>query len=195
MNTDAITSGPVDAPVIETQRLCLRPHQIDDLPDCVAMWSEPVVIRYTIGEPSPPQKTWMRMLAYRGHWSFLRYGYWAVAERSSGRYVGEVGFADFKRAPFPSIDGIPELGWALAPAFHGKGYATEALAAAVAWGDLRFSQARTVCIIHRHNHRSFRVAEKLGYQAVLSAIGSGEPTVVLERWGSARSHVHRKRFR
>jgi RimJ/RimL family protein N-acetyltransferase len=111
----------------------------------------------------------------------LSYGYWAVEEKSSGRYVGELGFADFKRDIVPSIEGVPELGWALVPQFHGKGYATEALRAAVAWGDHHFAQRRTVCIIHRDNHQSFRVAEKLGYKAIFNATGSGESNTILAR--------------
>jgi RimJ/RimL family protein N-acetyltransferase len=176
-------SGPRDtiAPVIETERLRLRPHQSDDLADCVAMWSDPAVVRYTIGEPSPPQRTWIRILAYRGHWALLGYGYWAVEERTSHRYVGELGFADFKRNIVPSIEGMPELGWALVPQFHGKGYATEALRAVVAWGDRHLAQRRTACIIHPDNHRSFRIAEKLGYKAIFSATGSGESNTILAR--------------
>ena len=176
-------SGPRDtiAPVIETERLRLRPHQSDDLADCVAMWSDPAVVRYTIGEPSPRQRTWIRVLAYRGHWALLGYGYWAVEERTSHRYVGELGFADFKRAIVPSIEGMPELGWALVPQFHGRGYATEALRAVVAWGDCHLAQRRTACIIHRDNQRSFRIAEKLGYKAIFSATGSGESNTILAR--------------
>jgi RimJ/RimL family protein N-acetyltransferase len=169
------------APLIETERLRLRPHQATDFADCVAMWSDPVVVRYTIGEPSPAQKTWIRILAYRGHWVLLNYGYWAVAEKSSGRYIGELGFADFKRDIVPSIDGMPELGWALAPQFHGKGYATEALRAVVAWGDQRFAGGRTACIIHPDNRPSFRVAEKLGFKVIFSATGTAGPSTVLAR--------------
>jgi hypothetical protein len=40
-------------PVIETERLRLRPHQTKDFADCVAMWSDPAITRYTIGNPSP----------------------------------------------------------------------------------------------------------------------------------------------
>jgi RimJ/RimL family protein N-acetyltransferase len=68
------------APIIETERLRLRGHYIADFPDCVAMWSEPEVVRYTIGEPSPPQRTWLRILSYRGHWALLGFGYWAAPE-------------------------------------------------------------------------------------------------------------------
>jgi RimJ/RimL family protein N-acetyltransferase len=181
MNIRALRPNNPVAPVIETERLRLRPHQSDDLADCVAMWSDPAVVRYTIGDPSPPQRTWIRVLAYRGHWALLGYGYWAVEEKTSGRYVGELGFADFKRDIVPSIEGMPELGWALVPQFHGKGYATEALRAAVAWGDHHFAERRTVCIIHRDNHRSFRIAEKLGYKAIFSATGSGKSNTVLVR--------------
>jgi len=169
------------APVIETERLRLRPHRSEDLADCVAMWSEPAVVRYTIGEPSSPQRTWIRILAYRGHWALFNYGYWAVEEKASGRYVGELGFADFKRDISPSIEGVPELGWALVPQFHGKGYATEALRAVVAWGDHHFASRRTVCIIHRDNHRSFRIAEKLGYKVIFSGTGSWDSNTVLAR--------------
>jgi RimJ/RimL family protein N-acetyltransferase len=181
MDTSAVRSSCTVAPVIETQRLHLRAHRIDDLSDCVAMWSDPSVARYTIGDPSPPQRTWMRVLAYRGHWALLRYGYWAVEEKVSGRYVGEIGFADYKREIEPSIAGVPELGWALVPEFQGRGYATEALGAAVAWGDQHFALPRTVCIIHRDNQRSLRVAGKLGYQVIFRAVGSGECDTILAR--------------
>jgi RimJ/RimL family protein N-acetyltransferase len=181
MNIGSLLPGNSIPPVIETERLRLRPHRADDLADCVAMWSDPTVVRYTIGDPSPPQRTWVRILAYRGHWAMLSYGYWAVEEKASNRYIGELGFADFKRDIVPSIEGLPELGWALAPQFHGKGYATEALKAVVSWGDHHFAGRRTVCIIHPDNQRSFRVAEKLGYKVIFSAKANGEPSVVLAR--------------
>jgi RimJ/RimL family protein N-acetyltransferase len=173
------------APVLETERLYLRGHQAGDFADCVAMWSEPVVVRYTIGDPSPASRTWLRMLGYRGHWAMLGFGYWAVEEKASGRYIGELGFADFKRDIQPSIKGMPELGWALAPRAHGIGYATEALQAVVAWGDRQFVSPRTTCIIHRDNKRSIRVADKLGFTEVLRAPTDAEPSAILVRAGSA----------
>ena len=169
------------APAFETQRLRLRSHDVGDYADCVAMWSYEAVVRYTIREPSPPPRTWLRLLGYRGHWALLGFGYWAVEERISGRYIGELGFADYKRATRLSLDGMPEIGWALAPWAHGKGYATEALRAAIAWADEQIQSRRTVCIIHRDNQRSLRVAEKLGYHMVLQAPSDAEPDVILAR--------------
>lgn len=170
-----------DIPVLETERLRLRSHALADFPDCAAMWSDPVVTRYIGGAPSSEQKTWLRLLGYRGHWSLLGFGYWAVEEKRSGRFIGELGFADFKRGLEPSIDGSPELGWALAPAAHGKGYATEGLRAATAWGDRRFGAARTVCLIDPDNLASIHVARKCGYRELRRASYKDEPTIVFER--------------
>jgi RimJ/RimL family protein N-acetyltransferase len=183
----ALRSAFTAAPTIETERLRLRAHAVEDFADCVAMWSEPDVVRYTIGEPSPPQRTWSRILSYRGHWALLGFGYWAVEERGSGRYIGELGFADFKRAMKLSLDGMPELGWALVPAAQGKGFATEALTAAIVWADEQIESPRTVCIIRRENLRSFRVAAKLGYDIVLQQPSDAQPDAILAREAPQRT--------
>lgn len=166
---------------IETERLLLRPHEREDFNDCAAMWSDPAITRHTIGSPSPLQRTWQRLLAYRGHWELLGFGYWAVIDKSSGRYIGELGFADFKRNIQPSIDGIPELGWALASHAHGKGFATEALKAAVTWGDRIFGDQHTVCIISPENSASLKVAAKLGYQEYARTTKEGVPEILFVR--------------
>jgi RimJ/RimL family protein N-acetyltransferase len=153
-----------EAPLLETTRLRLRAHQPGDLSAYVVMWSDPDVVRYTIGVPSPPQRTWMRLLGHRGHWNVLGFGYWAVEEKSTGRYIGELGFGHFKRDLHASVDTVPELGWALVPSVHGNGYATEALRTVVAWGDVHFESDRTVCIIDPGNRVSERVADKLGFR-------------------------------
>lgn len=70
----------------------------------------------------------------------------------------------FKRELIPSIEGIPELGWALATPAHGKGFATEAVRTALRWGDEHLERSQTVCIIAPDNVASIHVAEKCGYQ-------------------------------
>ena len=167
------------APILETERLTLRGHRVTDLPDCYAMWSDPAVTRF-IGTPSTEQRTWFRLLNYAGHWTLMDFGYWVVEEKASRRFVGEVGFADFKRGLGPETNDVPELGWSLAKPFHGKGYATEAVRAAVAWGAERL-RSRTVCLIDPENVASVRVAEKCGFTAVKRISIDEHPTLLFER--------------
>jgi RimJ/RimL family protein N-acetyltransferase len=122
-------------------------------------------------------------LNYAGHWALLGFGYWAVEERASGTFVGELGFADFKRDIDPAMRGVPEAGWTFASPVHGRGYATEALAAVVAWGDERFSHGRTVALIDAENLASIQVAEKCGYREFMRALFSERPVIFYERIG------------
>ncbi len=145
------------------------------------MWSDPIVTRFIGGKPSTEQQTWSRLVGYVGHWALMGFGYWALEEKATGRFAGEVGFADFRRDIAPSMKGVPELGWALASSFHGKGLATEAVRAAVAWGDARFESARTVCLIDPSNLASVRVAEKCNYSVFERTLFNDRPTLFLER--------------
>ena len=168
-------------PVLETERLLLRAHRLADFDDCCAMWGDPVVTRYIGGKPSTREDVWGRLLRYAGHWPLMGYGYWAVEEKSFGRFIGEAGFADFKRDITPSLGDEPEIGWALTPAAHGKGYATELVAALLEWGDANLPSKRTVCLIHPDNSPSIYVAKKLGYREFARTTYKGQPTVLFRR--------------
>jgi RimJ/RimL family protein N-acetyltransferase len=172
---------PSDAPPIETPRLLLRGHRLDDFGDSLAMWSDPEVTRYIGGRPFTEEEVCARLMRYAGHWRILGYGYWLVAERASGRFVGEVGFADWKRQIKPSFEGSPEAGWVFVPRAHGRGYAIEALAAATAWLDEHLGKVRTVCMIHPDNAASIRVARKAGYGEWSRSDFKGAPALLFER--------------
>jgi len=171
----------MEVPVIETKRLRLRGHHLDDFTDCAAMWADPIVTRHIGGKPFSEEEVWTRLLRYVGHWALLGFGYWAIEEKSTGDFVGELGFADYKRDIEPSIKGVPELGWALVSIAHGKGYATEAVRAAALWGEAQFGSARTVCLIHPENLASIRVAEKCGYKEFRRTTYKGRPTMIFAR--------------
>ena len=145
------------------------------------MWALPDVVRYIGGKPFTIEEVWARVLRYTGHWQWMGFGFWALEEKSTGAFTGDLGFAEFKREIEPSILGIPEVGWVLAPHAQGKGYATEAVRAVVAWGDQHFNRTRTVCLIHPENQPSLRVAEKCGYKEFHRTTYKGQPTLILER--------------
>jgi RimJ/RimL family protein N-acetyltransferase len=173
-------------PTIETARLRLRGHRGEDFDDCAAMWADAAVVRHIGGRPFSAEETWAKILRYAGLWSLLGYGYWAIEDKASGRYVGDVGFADFKRAVQPSFDGAPEIGWALVPWACGQGFATEAVGAALGWGDWHLGAAATVCMIDPDNAASIRVAEKCGYREFARATYKNQPTILFRRDGMAR---------
>jgi RimJ/RimL family protein N-acetyltransferase len=168
-------------PTLETQRLLLRPHQMSDYADVLALWTDPKVYHYITGQPCTEQQAWSRLLQYSGHWDMMGYGSWAVIEKQSGGYVGTMGFADFRRAVEPPILKAPELGWVMATQFWGKGYATEALRCIQNWGDARFGTQPTYCIIHPENAASLKVAGKLGYLPVGDATYDRHPITVFQR--------------
>lgn len=169
------------APVVETERLILRGYRAEDLAESHANWSDPEVVRHISGRASSEEEAWARLLRNSGLWPILGYGYWAVEEKASGRFVGDVGFADFMRAITPSLKGAPEIGWVLGSWAHGRGYATEAARAALAWGEAQWGPRRTVCIIAPENAPSLRVAEKCGYRAFAHTTHHDTPVILLER--------------
>ncbi len=147
------------------------------------MWADPNVVRYIGGKPSTESQTWMRILSYAGLWALLRFGYWAIEEKGGATFVGEGGFADFHRDIDPAMR-APEIGWAFATAFHGKGYATEAVRAIAAWGDRHLAQRRTVCLIAPENAASVRVAETCGYRRFSAGTLLGTAVDFYERAGN-----------
>jgi RimJ/RimL family protein N-acetyltransferase len=171
-------------PVLETERLKLRGHRLDDFAACAAMWADPVVSRQLGRKPFTEEESWTRLLRYVGHWALLGFGYWVVEEKSSGSFAGEVGFADYKRDMQSPVKELPEIGWVLAARAHGKGYATEAARAAIAWGDEHFSLSRTTCIVSPDNPRSIRVAEKCGYRNLELTQYKGKPIIAFVREAS-----------
>jgi RimJ/RimL family protein N-acetyltransferase len=172
---------PVQVPTIETARLRLRPHRRDDFEPLVTMWADPAVVRYFGGTPTPRDEVWVKLQRIVGHWQLVGYGYWALEDKATGRFVGELGYADNMRAIEPSFDGIPEIGWALTADVHGRGLATEAVKAVVAWGDEKFGAAQTWCMINPDNAPSIRVAEKFGYKEQVRTAYKSRPITVFVR--------------
>ena len=169
-----------EAPTVQTERLVLRGYRIEDFPHLAAAWADPEVVRY-IGRPSTEEESWTRFLRNIALWPMLGYGYWVATEKSTDLWIGDVGFADFKREIEPSLKGVPEIGWVLARSAHGRGYATEAAQGALGWLESALGPQRTACIINDDNYASLRVAEKCRYREFARAAYKGSTVVMLER--------------
>lgn len=150
------------APVIETERLVLRGHCVDDYKHVIALWTDPAVVKFIGGEPLTSEACWSRLLRYSGHWQMMDFGYWIVFRKSDAALVGEVGLADYHREISPSMEGMAEMGWALSPSMHGKGYAGEAVQAVLNWAQANIDR-QICCMISSENTPSIRLAEKCGF--------------------------------
>lgn len=178
------------APELITDRLILRAHRRTDFDASAALWADPAVVRYISGRPSTPEESWQRLLRYAGLWPLLGFGYWVIADKASGAFLGEAGLADFRRVMTPSLNGMPEAGWVLTPAAQGQGFAREAVLAILAWADRHLAAAQTACIIDPTHAASHRLAHAVGYVAqgecayrdgfvsVYKRQGIGEPRAV-----------------
>lgn len=170
-------------PRLETPRLVLRKYAVDDFAAYSAMRADPRVMQFigkgdTLGE----EDAWVKFLQTIGHWQLMGYGTWAVIEKASGDLIGNVGFADKKRPPEHPASGAPEMGWLLAAGAHGKGYATEAVRAALDWAATHLcSGGRVVCVISTENAASIRVAEKCGFRQFATASRHGRGRLVFEQ--------------
>jgi RimJ/RimL family protein N-acetyltransferase len=169
------------APILETPRLRLRPFHADDLEPHAATLADPEVVRHLSGTPHSREDSWRRLLAAAGLWDVLGYGFWSVEGRADGAWVGQVGFADFKRDMIPSIEGLPEMGWIFAQHGQGQGLATEAVEAALTWADSMMRAPETVAIISPGNAASIRVAEKTGFGEVSEARYRDETILLFRR--------------
>jgi RimJ/RimL family protein N-acetyltransferase/catechol 2,3-dioxygenase-like lactoylglutathione lyase family enzyme len=86
-------------------------------------------------------------------------GQWVLGVHGSEEVLGHVGFVSDLNP-----GGHAGFGYALRRSHWGFGYATEAAHAALAYGFGDVGITRAELWIHRSNHRSIRVAEKLGCQ-------------------------------
>jgi RimJ/RimL family protein N-acetyltransferase len=163
---------PVD-PTLHTDRLVLAPHGLADFDDLSVLWADPQVTRFLGGHPASEEESWARLMRYAGSWALLGYGFWAIRRRSDGQYLGNAGYLDGRRSGVGSFGGDPEIGWSLAIAAQGQGYAGEAVAAALRWGRGRFRRA--VAMIHADNAASTKVAARAGFNKFAHARYKDEP--------------------
>lgn len=151
-------------PRLESERLVLSVPERDDyllLRDLVA---DPEVQRF-LGPPpeNPTADMFGRALKGAGSWHLFGYGMFMVREKAGGAFVGQVGVFHTLRGFSKGMDDMPEAAWMLASAHWGKGYAHEAMNAAMEWFDKAHAYKRVVCMIEPENTASIRLADRLGF--------------------------------
>jgi RimJ/RimL family protein N-acetyltransferase len=161
----------MSAPRIETPRLILRTIDADrDFEAWAKAMADEETVRFIGGKTLDRALAWRNMAIVIGHWQLRGYGFFSVEEKATGDWVGRVG------PWFPEGWPEPEIGWTISREHWGKGYATEAAGAALAWVRDTLGWPGVIHAIIDGNARSVAVAEKLGSRLLRTQQGIGGVT-------------------
>ncbi|HET7711335.1 MAG TPA: GNAT family N-acetyltransferase [Thermoanaerobaculia bacterium] len=177
--------------LIETDRLTIRPWTESDRPAFTALMSDPEVTKYVHGGLPYPESEideFFERQQRQLRESDVCMG--ALCEKPSGRVVGIAGVQPL------GTTGELELGWILARDVWGKGYATEAGAAAMRHVLDTLGRNRALAIIDPDNEPSKRVALRLGmtydrrYTGV--ELGHRKPDLIVDLFYREAASVNRR---
>lgn len=166
---------------IQTPRLLLRTPELGDFPAYAKFAADAATMRF-IGGPQPHHMAWRSFMVMAGAWQMQGFAMFSVIERDTGRWIGRVG-------PWQP-DGWPgtEVGWGIVRERCGRGYASEAAAAAIDWAFAELGWTDVIHVIDVGNVASQRVAMKLG------SVNRGPGTLpepyddtVVDIWGQSRA--------
>ena len=176
-------------PILETERLLLRVQQAGDFERYAEMLAHPSSLH--IGGPLLRHEAWRRFLQMPGAWVLQGFAMFSVVEKSSGRWMGQAG-------PW-CPDGWPgtEVGYSFHMDARGKGYATEACAAAMDYAFDTLGWDEVIHSISPENTASQTVAQRLGSRN--RGPGKLPPPLdvhAIEIWAQSRAEwaENRKRF-
>ncbi|MFP7569800.1 GNAT family N-acetyltransferase [Marivita sp. S2033] len=142
----------IDAPLITTPRLALRPHRMDDMEAFWAFYQTPCA--EFVGAPKTRTQMFFGLSSEIVSWGWMGHGAWAI-DTAEGDFIGQIAIT--QPPHFPER----EIGWTLFAPAQGKGYATEAALVALDWA---WEQGidTLVSYIDPDNVRSIALAKRLG---------------------------------
>jgi RimJ/RimL family protein N-acetyltransferase len=160
-----------------TERLRIRPLQIEDLEDLYEIWGDPRVERW-IG-PHSREAVRVELGFHVAHQAEHGWSLWALEALDTGRFVGDCGLQ-----PLALVGPETELGYDLHPEVWGQGLATEAARAVVRLAFDRLAIDRLVAAVKPQHGASRRVLEKVGLTPAGEREVYGEPMLLYEALSS-----------
>jgi len=176
-------------PTLETQRLLLRPLQIEDFDAYARHMADAESARF-LGGVQPRTVAWRSFLQIAGSWQLLGFSMFSVILKSSGEWIGRVG---------PWVpEGWPgtEVGWGIVREHCNRGYATEAATATIDWAFWRLGWTDVIHAIDPDNTVSQAVARKLGSRnRGRGRLPEPNDDVIVDIWGQTRDEWHTRSLR
>jgi [ribosomal protein S5]-alanine N-acetyltransferase len=145
-------------PIIESKRLILRQLTPEDAPDFFACQSDPEVFRYSgrSKEPSLESATHTLNILFKRHQERTMLS-WAIVLKENQCFIGR-----FQIEEWSDENHRAAVGYLLGKQYWGKGYATEALSAVIAYLYEQTTVNRIDAFTWSENIASARVMEKAG---------------------------------
>lgn len=176
-------------PKIQTKRLLLRLPRIDDFDAFAQMQADEEATRH-IGGVLSRSEAWRKFLQMPGAWAIQGFAMFAVIDRVSGEWLGQLG--PWQPEGWPGT----EIGWVFKRSAWGKGYATEAALAAADWTFQNVGWSEMIHSISPENHASQALAKRLGSRNR----GPGRlphpyEKVAIDIWGQTREQWAQSRQR
>ncbi|MDQ1092888.1 RimJ/RimL family protein N-acetyltransferase [Xanthomonas sacchari] len=172
---------------VETERLLLRPPCAEDFAAFCAFAADAQTMHH-LGGVQVPSVAWRGLAAMVGSWQLQGFAMFSVIEKRSGQWIGRVG--PWQPHGWPGT----EVGWGIARAYWGHGYAPEAAAASIDWAFAHLGWSEVIHVIAPDNANSKAVAGKLGSRYLrpgqLPEPLAQEP---IEVWGQSRAHWQARR--
>jgi RimJ/RimL family protein N-acetyltransferase len=144
-------------PFLMTERLILRPASAEDFEGWADFHADPETMRF-LGGVQSRSEAWRSLCAMTGAWSIRGFAMFSMIRRDTGEWIGRTG------PWYPEGWPAREIGWGIAKAHSGKGYAQEAATASMNYA---FDVLRWDAVIHvidPENAPSIALAQRLGSQ-------------------------------
>ena len=168
-------------PVLQTERLILRPTALEDFPRWAEMMADPEAAKF-LGGAQPAATAWRGFMTMAGAWSLTSVSMFSVVERETGLWLGRIG--PWRPHDWPGN----EVGWGLHPDAQGRGYGVEAATAAL---DYAFDVLDWTDVIHcidPDNTPSQRLAERVGSRNLgTTRLPPPFHALTMDAWGQSRA--------
>lgn len=158
---------------ITTERLTLRPFQINDIEATHQLLSDPEVMRFSLNGPYSKKKSTDFIIQCMQKSENNLPSLLAIIDKKNSMLIGSCGFFPQKILGKQEL----ELGYRLLKDYWGKGLATEAAVAVKAHARDKMGLNRLISLIEKENTASIRVAEKNGFKLEKEMLYDGKISV------------------
>ncbi|RKF20518.1 N-acetyltransferase [Altericroceibacterium spongiae] len=167
-------------PVLETERLRLREFRPSDKDAFIAAFAKEKFASTITreGRALSQEEAWRNLALVNGSWSLEGFGNFVVELKETGAPIGRLG--PFSPPGWPGF----EVGWAIFPEYHRRGYAAEGAAAALIWCKEALHRDRVIHCVLKGNTASERLALSLGARHIRDwqPPWGGDVSVFETRW-------------